>query len=96
MTAPPITRPWQATMTAKLMRAHDAQSLEVIDYAHGEFTRRTAEHTDGSSILDDEARQVLLDDLRAEVIDPPIDVDRRDLAAFVALLEESLALSAVS
>lgn len=39
---------------------------------------------------------MLHDELRAELADPPIDVDRRDLDAFVALLEGSLALSAVS
>jgi hypothetical protein len=82
-------------MTARLMRAHDIQNLEVIDYAHGEFTRR-AGPGGRPAVLDEEARRMLNNELRAELADPPIDVDRLDVAAFAALLESSLLLTPVS
>jgi hypothetical protein len=39
---------------------------------------------------------MLNNELRAELADPPIDVDRLDVAAFAALLESSLLLTPVS
>lgn len=91
----PRPRPWQATLTARLMRAHDVRSLEVIDYAHGEFARRVG-HGGTPVVLDEEARRMLHEELRTELADPPIDVDTEDLTAFAALLERSLTLSAVA
>jgi hypothetical protein len=93
------TKPWSATLTARLVRARDVEVLEVIECRHGEFTRRLV--GDGGPVasptetMDADARRDLLEELREEIENPPGDVDTVDLAEFRGMVERSLAGEAV-
>ncbi|MDD7939086.1 hypothetical protein PHK61_11735 [Actinomycetospora lutea] len=88
------SKPWAATLIARLVRARDVDVLEVIEGRHGEFTRRLVGHrgpvASPVEVLDADARRELLSDLRDELAAPPVDVDAADLEEFAAMLERSL------
>ena len=91
-----MSQPWAASFTARLSRALDPDTVEIVEFRHGGFTRRLL--GDGGPLahpvqpLDEQGCRELLEELRAELEAPPADIDRDDLSAFVRLLEGSLGL----
>lgn len=87
------SRPWAATLTARLSRTLDLDTVEIIEYRQGGFTRRVLgpggplAHEAGS--VDEAGCRELLEELRAELDTLPIDIDRADLTTFMRLLEGS-------
>ena len=90
------SQPWAASVTARLSRALDLNTVEIVEFHRGGFTRRLL--GDGGPLahpmeaLDEQGCRDLLEELRAELDALPADIDRDDLSAFVRLLESSLAL----
>jgi hypothetical protein len=80
-------------MTARLSRAADVHTTEIIDYSRGRFSRRLAgSHGPASTpaLLDDDACRELINELEAELLDPPVDVTVEDLRTFLELLRRSM------
>ena len=89
-------RPWAATLNIRLSRTIDLNTVEVVEYGHGQFTRRLqgpgGPLATPAEPLDEQARRDLFEELRTELDSLPRDVDRDDLTTFVRLLEGSVAL----
>lgn len=91
------SRPWTASLTARLSRARDLRTTEIVEYSNGGFTRRVL--GPGGPVaspvepLDEQACRALLEELRVELEGLPADIDRADVEAFARLLEGSLALA---
>jgi hypothetical protein len=90
------SRPWAATLNIRLSRTLDLDTVEIVEFSHGQFTRRLqgpgGPLANPAEPLDEQLRRELFDELRAELDSLPADVDRDDLTAFVRLLEGSFAL----
>lgn len=87
------SRPWAAPLTARLSRARDPETVDIVEYGHGELTRRIS-GPGGPLVhrvepLDQHVCRELLDELRAGLGTLPADIDH-DVAGFVHLLEGSL------
>jgi hypothetical protein len=91
------TRPWNATLTARLSRALDLETTEIVEYRRGAFTRRLlgpgGPLANPVETMDEQACRALLDELRGDLDAIPVDVDRDDVSAFIRLLEGSLAMT---
>lgn len=84
-------RPWAATLTARLSRARDRDTVEIVEFAHGSLTRRVLGPGGPLAFpveeLDEQGARDLLDDLRAELDALPADIERADVEAFMRLLQ---------
>lgn len=89
------TRPWQATIRARLTRGVGVDQIEEINTdAEGTFTRRlrvvNGPGPGAIVVLNDVQLRELLDELRAEMQAPPAGVDVAGIEAFADLIEDAL------
>lgn len=94
-TANAQSRPWQASVQARLQRGVGVDQVEEIVYENGgQFTRhvRTVNGPGGqTTVLDRRQLQQLLADLQAELQSPPAGVDSVGVRVFIDLIEDTLA-----